>query len=303
MTFQGAAPIRVSIVQTGPASDDLDLELARAVEAIRGLPDGTSLILFPELFARPFWCVGLADRAYFAWAEALSGPTLSTLGEEARRRGAYIAVPFFERGEVEGEYFNSVALLGPDGQPVAGRLPDGSTVRTYRKHAVSSYHWDGHVNDEKFYFRPGAGLPVFDTGIGTIGMLICYDRWYPEAWRVLALGGARIILVPNASEGYVSDMFVPVISVSAAQNQVFALGANRAGVEQVRDRTTTFYGRSCIAGPRGEVLAEAGSEPATVSAELDPAAVDEARQRLWIYRDRRPDLYAPLVRPSGTARP
>jgi N-carbamoylputrescine amidase len=297
------APVRVSVVQTGPASDDLDTNLGRAVEAIRGLPDGTRLVLFPELFARPFWCVGLADRRYFEWAEPLAGPTLTTLGDEARRRRAYLVVPFFERGDVEGEYYNSVALLGPDGAVVAGRLPDGTTVRTFRKHAVSSYHWDGHVNDEKFYFRPGAGLPVFDTELGTLGLLICYDRWYPEAWRVLALGGASIVLVPNASEGYVSDMFVPLIRVSAAQNQVFAVAANRAGVERVGDRTTSYYGRSCIAGPRGELLAEAGSEPAVISAELDPAGIDEARQRLWIYRDRRPDLYGPLVRTPGTSRP
>ena len=158
-----AAPIRVSVVQTGPASDDLDVNLGRATDAIRALPEDTRLILFPELFARPFWCVGLADRAYFEWAEPLSGTTLSTLAAEARARRAYIAVPFFERGEVDGEYFNSVAILGPDGAIVTGRLPDGTTVSTFRKHAVSSYHWDGHVNDEKFYFRPGAGLPVFDT--------------------------------------------------------------------------------------------------------------------------------------------
>ena len=215
----------------------------------------------------------------------------------------YIAVPFFERGEVDGEYFNSVAILGPDGAIVTGRLPDGTTVSTFRKHAVSSYHWDGHVNDEKFYFRPGAGLPVFDTDLGTLGVLVCYDRWYPEAWRVLALSGARIVLVPNASEGYVSEMFVPLIRVSAAQNQVFAIAANRAGVEVIGDRSTSYYGRSCIAGPRGELLAEAGPDPDTViSAELDPLALDEARQRLWIYRDRRPELYGPIVRAPGTSR-
>ena len=96
-------------------------------------------------------------------------------------------------------------------------------------------------------------------------MLVCYDRWYPEAWRVLALSGARIVLVPNASEGYVSEMFVPLIRVSAAQNQVFAIAANRAGVEVIGDRSTSYYGRSCIAGPRGELLAEAGDRTRTRS--------------------------------------
>src|SRR5262245_41445649 len=90
-----ATPIRVAVVQTGPAGEDLQTELERAAEAVDQVPEGTRLILFPELFARPFWCVGLADRAYFDWAESLEGPTISAMADAARRSGAYLAVPFF----------------------------------------------------------------------------------------------------------------------------------------------------------------------------------------------------------------
>jgi N-carbamoylputrescine amidase len=289
--------IRAAVIQTGPATGSLEENLARAGALARAVDPAPDVCLFPELFARPFWCVGLADPGYLDWAERLDGPTLTAMGDHARGIGCWLVVPFFERGQVEGEFYNSVAVLDPDGRLVEGRLPDGTPCRTFRKHAVSSYHWDGHVNDEKFYFRSGSGLPVFDTDLGTLGILVCYDRWYPEAWRVLALGGATIVFVPNASEGYVSEMFVALIRVSAAQNQVFAVAANRAGRESIGDVETSYYGQSCIAGPRGELLAQANGDPdQVIAAELDPAAVAEARRRLWVYRDRRPDLYGPIVR-------
>jgi N-carbamoylputrescine amidase len=215
--------MRVAAIQTGPANPDRKANLETAVAQLQEIEPRPDLVVFPELFALPFWCVGLSHPRYFDWAEGLDGPTLTTLGAAARAMRNYVLAPFFERGGVEGEYFNSAALLGPDGRPIPGRLPSGERVPTYRKNAISAYQWDGHENDEKYYFRPGCGFPVFDIGLGKVGILICYDRWYPEAWRVLALQGAQIILVPNASEGYVSEMFVPLIRACAAQHLVFAV--------------------------------------------------------------------------------
>jgi N-carbamoylputrescine amidase len=259
-------------------------------------------VLFPELFLTPFWCVGLSDERYFDWAEGLDGPSLSALGAAAREVGCYVVAPFFERGEVAGQYFNSAALLGPDGAPIGGVLPTGERVLTYRKNAISAYHWDGATNDEKFYFRPGDGYPVFETRFGTVGILICYDRWFTEAWRVLALQGARVVFVPNASAGYVSDLFVPTMRACAAQNIVHVVACNRAGVEKVEGVETFYYGRSCIVGPRGDLLAEAaeGAPDVTVAADLDLTRIDRDRRRQWIYRDRRPELYG-LVAQGGQA--
>jgi N-carbamoylputrescine amidase len=286
--------VRAVAVQSGPAGPDRQVNLERALGLLGRLTPPPDVVLFPELFLTPFWCVGLADERYFEWAEGLDGPSLEALGTAARGLGCYIVAPFFERGEVAGQYFNSAALLGPDGRPVAGRLPSGEQVRTYRKNAISAYHWDGHTNDEKFYFRPGDGYPVFETRFGPIGILICYDRWFTEAWRVLALQGARVVFVPNASEGYVSDLFVPVMRACAAQNIVYAVAANRAGLERMGNVETRYYGRSVIVGPRGDVLSEAaeGAPDAVIAADLDPGSVDDDRRRQWIYRDRRPELYA-----------
>jgi predicted amidohydrolase len=292
--------IRLTGIQTGPSSDDRASNLARAVALLRGLAPSPGFVVLPELFSLPFWCVGLHDPRYFEWAERLDGPTVTALAPEARRLGAYVMAPFFERGDREGEYFNSAALLDPDGEIVPGRLPDGTATRTYRKNAISFYSWDGHDNDEKWYFRDGDGYPVFETGFGRVGMLICYDRWYPEAWRVLALQGAVAVFVANASEGYVSDMFVPSMRTCAAQNVLFAVSVNRGGVERFRDVETHYYGRSCIVGTRGEVLAEAGeaAPDVAIAADVDLDRVRADRRRLWVFRDRRPELYGLVAEPD-----
>lgn len=289
--------LRALAVQTGPAAAEVATNLdtaRRLVLAARPRPD---LVVLPELFANPFWCVGLADPGYLAWAEGLDGPVVTAMRALARELGAVVVAPFFERGALDGEYYNSAAVIGRDGELVAGRLPDGRTVRTYRKHAISSFRWDQQVNDEKFYFRPGDGLPVFDTEVGRLGVLICYDRWFPEAWRVLALAGAEVVCVPNASLGDVSDLFLPSMRTCAAQNLVFVVATNRAGEEEVEGRKARYYGLSCVVGPRGELLAAAPeAEPDQLAAAtIDLDAVRQARTRQTMYRDRRPELYGPLV--------
>ena len=290
----------MAAIQTGPASDDVRANLDRAVALIRSIDPKPDVVVLPELFSLPFWCVGLSDPAYFAWAEDLNGPTITTMRALARELGTHIVVPFFERGEREGEYFNSAVLVDPDGEIVPGRMPDGERIATYRKNAISSYAWDGHLNDEKWYFREGDGFPVFDTRLGTVGILICYDRWYPEAWRVLALQGAIAVFVVNASEGWVSDMFVPSMRTNAAQQVLVTVAVNRAGTEAIRGVETHYYGRSCIAGPRGDILAEAeeGAPDTVAVADVDLGSVAEARRRLWVYRDRRPDRYALVADPA-----
>jgi predicted amidohydrolase len=289
--------VRALAVQTGPAVTDVaaNLEAARRlVLAARPRPD---LVVLPELFANPVWCVGLGNPDYFAWAEGLGGPVCTAMGELAGTLGAVVVAPFFERGDVAGEYYNSVAVLDRSGDPVPGRLPSGQEVLTYRKHAVSAFRWDGSVNDEKFYFRPGEGFPTFPTDVGRLGVLICYDRWFPEAWRMLALQGVDVVCVPNASLGDVSDMFVPSMRTCAAQNLVYVVATNRGGVEEVEGRRSRYYGLSCIIGPRGDVLAVAGeAEPdQTVGAELDLGRIAEVRTRQTMYRDRRPELYGLLT--------
>ncbi len=214
--------------------------------------------------------------------------------ETARDIGAHVVVPFFERGTLKGEYYNSAVLVSPSGEILTGEMPSGRSATAYRKNALGSYRWADEVNDEKFYFRPGDGFPVFQTEIGRIGILICYDRWYPEAWRMLALQGADIICIPNASSGEASDTFVPMIRMSAAQNVVFAVGVNRAGLESVGETTTPYYGLSCIVDPLGSVLAQSAGprQGEIVAADLDLTSIVQARTERTMYRDRRAELYS-----------
>jgi beta-ureidopropionase len=287
--------LRLAGVQTGPVDrHDPVATLAAAREVVAGADPKPDLVVLPELFALPFWCLGFADPEFFAWAEGLDGPTVGFAADVARSLGAVLVVPFFEKGSVEGEYYNSVAVVDPDGRLVEGTLPSGRRVATYRKNAVSSYRWDDQTNDEKFYFRPGPGYPVFRTAVGTVGVLVCYDRWFPEAWRVLALQGAEIVCVPNASQGDVGELFVPSMRTCAAQQLVHVVAVNRAGTESVRGHDVRYYGRSCIVDPRGAVLAHAGDAPGVIATDVDPSAVALARLRQTMYRDRRPELYGSL---------
>jgi beta-ureidopropionase len=287
--------LRALAVQTGPAEGSLEANLRAAAE-VASAAEGAGLVVFPELFSRPFWCLGDSDPRYFEWAEDLDGPTLTAAAEWARRWSATVVVPFFERGSVPGEYYNSAAVVGPDGRRIEGRLADGRAVSVYRKNAVSAYRWGDQVNDEKFYFRPGQGYAVFDTPMARVGVLICLDRWYPEAWRVLALAGAEVICVVNASQGSVSELFVPSMRTCAAQNVVFTMAVNKVGAESVAGHIVHYYGQSCIVDPRGDVLASASDDgPQAIAAELRLGDVAAARAERPIYRDRRPELYARLV--------
>jgi predicted amidohydrolase len=291
-------PLRVLAVQTGPASGSLDTNLAAAAAAAAGADDA-DLVIYPELFSRPFWCLGASDARYFDWSEDLDGPTVRAASDWARHWSATVVVPFFERGHVAGEYYNSAAVIGPDGRVVEGRLPDRRQVLTYRKAAISAYRWGSEVNDEKFYFRPGQGFAVFDTPRARIGVLICLDRWFPEAWRVLALAGADVICVVNASHGSVDNLFLPSMRTCAAQNVVFVVAVNRVGSETVAGGSVRYYGQSCVIDPLGEVLAAAGSDhEQAVTADLRLEQVRSARAERTFYRDRRPELYGSLVQES-----
>jgi N-carbamoylputrescine amidase len=288
----------IAAIQTGPpAGSPADMvgrafDLLKDSEAAR--PD---LVVFPELFSLPFWCVGLSDPKYYTWAESVDGQTVSKAAEFAKDLHCHAVVPFFERGERDGEYYNSAAVVGPHGDLIAGILPGGQSIPVYRKNAISSYNWEGSRNDEKYYFRVGPGYPVFQTEIGTLGVLICYDRWFPEAWRMLALQGVDIVAVPNASAGG-SDLFQPSIRTWAAENIVYVVATNRAGSEVIEGIGTDFYGMTCVASPRGRLLASAEGAPGqVVAAHVDLDEIRQARFDRTMYRDRRPELYGLLGQP------
>jgi N-carbamoylputrescine amidase len=206
---------------------------------------------------------------------------MAALAEEL---GCVLIVPVFEEAR-PGVYFNTAIVFDADGRELG----------KYRKTHIP----DGPQYHEKFYFTPGnLGYPVFRTRYGTIGVGICWDQWFPEVARILALEGAEVVFYPSAigSEpdrpGYSSaEAWRTVIRSHAIANGIFVAAVNRVGVEE----EMTFYGESFVADPFGEVLVRAGAEEAVLLADLDLGRIRELRELLHFFRDRRVETYRPLL--------
>jgi len=241
---------------------------------------GAQVVLPPELFAGPYFCK-VEDEALFA----LASPTADDVSvREMRRlaRALKIAIPtsFFER---DGQhYYNTLAMIGPDGE----------IIGTYRKSHIP----DGPGYEEKFYFRPGnSGFRVWDLFGTRIGVGICWDQWYPECARIMALMGAEVLFYPTAigSEPYdaeldTSRMWRRAMLGHAVSNCMPVVAANRIGTEDGQ----RFYGHSFITDEWGDYLAEKGAEESGVLvAELDLERAKRHRAGMGFFRDRRPQLY------------
>lgn len=298
MTTDRRRPVNVLLIQCGPGEPDREKNVGQNLALMdEGLkltrPD---FIVFSELSTTQYFA-GCNDPRWFELAEPLDGPTVRRFADAAREVGSYILLTFFERGPVKGEFFNSVAILSPQGELVPGSLPDGRQVRCYRKcHIPDQYSYSPGLN-ERYYFKGGPGLPTFDTAHGRIGCLICYERSFPEAWRVLALHGAEIVFVPTALWGpNRSASWSFELRTAALQNGVFVVGCNKGGREMT-EAERPFYGASVVWSPMGELLAEGpeGKGPALIPLTLDLAEVERHGVRYTFFRDRRPELYTSLA--------
>ena len=269
-------------------ADDVLVNVATAERLVRDAAKrGARLILIPELFEGLYFCTDqLAE--HMNRARPLEGhPTIAHFAAVARELGVVLPVSFFERAN--NAAFNSVAVIDAD----------GSVLGIYRKSHIP----DGPGYSEKYYFNPGdTGFRVWDTAVGRVGIGICWDQWFPECARVLALRGAEVILYPTAigSEPHDSTWdssrhWQRVMQGHAGANLVPVVAANRFGVEKGQQHELTFYGTSFIAGPTGEIVTEAGRDDETVlTATFDLDAVAELRHSWGVFRDRRPELYRPL---------
>lgn len=241
---------------------------------------GANIVALQELFNTPYFPNRPRDsQKYFAMAETIPGPTIDRVADKAREHNMVIMAPIYER-EMAGVYYNSAAVIGPDGE----------LIGVYRKMHIP--HSDDYI--EKYYFKPGnLGFPVFDTPFGKIGVLICYDRHFPEGARALGLAGAEILLIPVASpRPTASEVFVKELMGMAIANQYFVAAVNRVGVELKEE----FYGTSLVCDPRGNIIAQAGSkEDEVLVTEIDLAQVETTRNNWLFYRDRRPDAYDALM--------
>ncbi|MFO0930469.1 MAG: carbon-nitrogen hydrolase [Gemmataceae bacterium] len=281
--------IKLALVQMrcdGTPADNLDRALRHVAAAAR---QGADLVALPELFLGPYFCQRPDDRSAFDRAEPVPGPTTEALARAAREhRVVLVGGSVYEKGD-DGRFYNTAAVFNPD-----GRL-----VGTYRKTHIPEdplYH-------EQHYFAPGdTGVRVFDTAVGKVAPLICYDQWYPEAARIATLQGAEILLYPTAigvideqvEENITGDwegMWRAAQVGHAAVNNVYVAAINRVG----KEGAITFWGGSFVAGPDGSLLARAGNGEGLVVAELDLTRV-AALQKAWRFLpNRRPEVYGRLV--------
>lgn len=264
--------MRLTLIQMNSAAER-DANLARAEELIdAAAADRPDLVVLPEFFNTPYFAQ-YRDYAYIDWAEPDDGPTITAMRRKAREHGTHIAATIFEE-ESAGMYYDTAILIDPSGE-ITGKY------RKVQPAAVQSL--------EKIYFRYGSHFPVFRVGDWKVGFIICYDTFFPESARCVAVNGAELILVPFASPRQV--IWRDVMRTRAFENGVYFAPCNKVG----REDEWEFGGQSLIVDPLGEVVAEAGADrDEIITAELDRDAVFEARRRYPMFRDRRPDLYKPI---------
>ncbi|MEX2535846.1 MAG: carbon-nitrogen hydrolase family protein [Trueperaceae bacterium] len=269
-------------------------KLLQAMEAtLDAEPD---LLVLSELANVPMFTSESIDR-HFQMAESIPGPTTEKIREFCARSNVHVVFPMFERA-ASGRYFNSAAVISPEGL-IEGTLPDGRTVPAFRKlHIPASTDPDGSVrSNEKFYFYPGPGFAAFDTKLGRLGILICWDKRYAEAWRIWGLLGASIVINPIATWGtWRGSTYLDELRIAAMNNQYYVVGCARAGRDSI-GYEKAYVGGAHIVGPDGNVLS---SQPDEIEghyiwANLDLSEVDRHRRMTPIYRDRRPELYSLLT--------
>lgn len=299
---------RVLLVQSGPCGEDPQKNVKRVIdftsEALEGHP--ADLVVFPEFATLPYFCV-IEDPELFDWAEPLDGPTVRAFSRLARKHRIQVVAPLFERGGVRGVFYDSAVFLDREGHVVSGRMPgNGKLARAYRKvHIPSHFDYRPTIN-EKYYLRGGPGFPTFDLGGVRCGCLICYDRSFPEAWRILALGGAQIVVVMSAPFAKRrAESFAYELQTACVQNGLFCAAATKGGGEDFRGRRMHFIGSSCAVDPFGRIVAQGppGEGPHAVWAELDLPLLEASARRYHYMRDRRPELYGYLLGEGATDEP
>ncbi len=284
--------VRVAAIQMACAPERAT-NVERAEAAVRAAAArGAQVILLPELFETPYFCK-TQDPQHFDLARPRDGnATLARCAALAKELAVVLPISFFERAG--RAHFNSLLVIDAD----------GSELGLYRKSHIP----DGPGYQEKFYFNPGdTGFRVWPTRYGALGVAICWDQWFPEAARAMALKGAEILLYPTAIGSEPQDPRLDssahwqrVMQGHAAANLMPVVAANRIGREASGEVAVTFYGSSFIAGPTGEMLATAERDrEAILTADLDLAAIAAQRRAWGLFRDRRPDLYGTLQTLDG----
>lgn len=273
---------------------DREANIAKAKDMVRrAAAQGANIVVLPELFETPYFCQDQSPE-HFALAHEFAGNrVIADFSTLARELSVVLPLSFFERAR--NAYFNALAVIDADGE----------VVGHYRKSHIP----DGPGYQEKYYFRPGdTGFHSWPTRYGGLGSAICWDQWFPEAARIMALKGAEVLVYPTAigSEPPPAppvdsrDHWRRVMQGHAAANYLPLVAANRVGTERGQTGEIRFYGSSFIAGPTGEIVAELGrDEEGVIGARFDFEEIAKARTSWGLFRDRRPDLYSPILSADG----
>lgn len=279
--------IRVALSQATWTGDKESMLQKHEGFARNAAAEGAQAICFQELFYGPYFGI-TEERKYYALAEPIDGPIVTRFAALAKELSLVMILPVYEE-DIPGVYYNTAVVVDSD----------GSIAGTYRKNHIP--HLENFY--EKFYFRPGnLGWPVFDTAIGKVGVAICYDRHFPEGWRMLGLAGAEIVFNPNAAKPGLSNRLWELEQpTAAAANGYFVIVPNRVGREdnEYGELAVDFYGTSYVADPRGNYVGERGSSDSegVLVRDLNLDLIREVRNEWQFYRDRRPDTYDSIVAP------
>jgi beta-ureidopropionase len=273
--------VRVALTQARWTGDKESM-LAKHEDYVRQAAEqDVQVICFQELFHGPYFGI-VQDKRYYEYAEPVPGPITDRFQKLAAEFRMVIILPLYEEDNT-GVLYNTAAVIDAD----------GAYLGKYRKNHIPQLDrfW------EKFYFRPGnLGWPVFDTLVGKIGLTICYDRHFPEGWRMLGLGGAEMVFNPNASKpGLSNRMWELEQPAAAAANGYFVAVPNRVGAEEQEfgKDAVEFYGSSYVVDPSGNYVGDIASttDEQLIIRDLDLDQVRTARYNYQFYRDRRPDTY------------
>jgi len=277
---------KAALVQfSGSAEKERNIAKAREHVA-RAAAAGANIVCLQELFNTIYFCY-TEEPAFWRLAEPIEGPTIAAMRELAAQHGIVLVAPIYEQA-IKGELYNTAVVIGPDGQ-IMGK---------YRKTSIPLVKTPSLVGNEKYYFKPGnTGFPVWQTPFGVnVGVMICYDRHFPEHARLLALNGADLVFVPTATCGMSRYLWEIELQAHAIDNIYYVGGVNRVGYDDGGSPDQKYYGASFFADPKGRILAQAGEEQdEIVYAEIDTGAIEDLRNEWGFFRDRRPDLYAELA--------
>lgn len=283
---------KVSCIQVGPYPGSYEKNwtiLASKTEELvfRESPD---LIAYSELMTAPYFGT-VQDEKFFEYAETMDGPTVKRTAQMAVTYGVHLIGTIFEKAEEDGQtnYYNTAFICSPT----------KGLIGKYRKVHLPKLESPSLTTDEKYYFEQFGGggkeFPVFtlDNGL-KLGILICFDRSFPEAWKALTLQGAELIVVPTATYGFRKDFYVQELQIRAMENNVFVLAANKAGTEKLPEEAIArhHFGASCLINPLGELISVVDDEEwSSLVEKIDLQSLKESKDRIDWNNERKPAIY------------